>query len=37
MGIEAPAENFKNHVIMGKVFDPSKPKEYVESFAIRKV
>jgi nitrate/nitrite transport system substrate-binding protein len=37
MGIEAPAENYKNHVIMGKVFDPSKPREYVESFAIRKV
>jgi nitrate/nitrite transport system substrate-binding protein len=36
MGLSAPAENYKNHIIMGKVFDPSKPQEYVDSFAIRK-
>ena len=24
------------HTIMGKVFDPAKPKEYLDSFAIRK-
>lgn len=36
MGLEAPAENFKKHTIMGKVFDPAKPQEYVDSFAIKK-
>jgi nitrate/nitrite transport system substrate-binding protein len=24
------------HTIMGRVFDPAKPKEYLDSFAIRK-
>jgi len=37
MGIEVPETNSRQHTIMGKVFDPTKPKEYVESFAIRKV
>ncbi|MEW6446444.1 MAG: ABC transporter substrate-binding protein [Pseudomonadota bacterium] len=36
MGLDAPAENYTQHTIMGKVFDPSKPKEYLESFAIRR-
>ncbi|HEY8946753.1 MAG TPA: CmpA/NrtA family ABC transporter substrate-binding protein [Polyangiaceae bacterium] len=30
---EAPA---KTHVIMGKTFDPAKPREYIDSFPIRK-
>lgn len=35
-GYEAPAETYKKHVIMGKEFDPQKPKEYLASFAIRR-
>jgi len=35
MGIEAPAENYKKHTIMGKEFDPAQPREYLESFSIR--
>lgn len=27
---------YTKHTIMGKVFDPAKPKEYLDSFAIRK-
>ncbi|RAU23295.1 nitrate ABC transporter substrate-binding protein [Paramagnetospirillum kuznetsovii] len=35
-GLAAPNESFKKHVIMGKEFDPSKPKEYIDSFAIKR-
>lgn len=36
IGIEAPKENYTKHTIMGKVFDPKKPDEYLKSFAIRR-
>ncbi len=34
LGIAAPDRDSKSITIMGKVFDPAKPKEYVESFQI---
>jgi len=36
IGLSAPKENYTKHTIMGKVFDPAKPEEYLKSFAIRK-
>ncbi|MCF8041785.1 MAG: ABC transporter substrate-binding protein [Desulfarculaceae bacterium] len=35
-GYQAPAENYKKHVIMGKTFDPNQPEAYIKSFAIRR-
>lgn len=34
-GYEAPSETYKKHTIMGKEFDPMKPEEYINSFAIK--
>jgi len=36
MGLSAPDSNYENHTIMGKVFDPSQPKAYLDSFSIRR-
>ncbi len=36
-GYEAPNTTYKKHYIMGKEFDPSKPEEYVNSFAIKAI
>ncbi len=36
MGHTPPSSSYKKHTIMGKVFDPDKPEEYLSSFAIRK-
>lgn len=36
-GLVAPTSNTKSITVMGKVFDSSKPKEYLDSFAIKKV
>lgn len=36
IGFKEPASNYTKHTIMGKVFDPAKPEEYLNSFAIRK-
>jgi nitrate/nitrite transport system substrate-binding protein len=36
MGLTPPETTYKSYTIMGKTFDPKKPKEYVESFAIRR-
>ncbi len=36
LGMKAPASNYAKHTIMGKVFDPAKPEEYLRSFKIRK-
>ena len=35
LGYDAPTDNYKSHMIMGKTFDPAKPEAYVESFAIK--
>ncbi len=37
VGLTPPATTSKSFVVMGKTFDPSKPDEYVKSFAIRRV
>ncbi len=34
LGYDAPDVTYKSHTIMGKTFDPAKPEEYVQSFAI---
>ncbi len=36
MGQTAPDTTYQNYEIMGKTFDPEKPEEYVESFAIKR-
>ncbi|MFM9846065.1 MAG: CmpA/NrtA family ABC transporter substrate-binding protein [Hyphomicrobiaceae bacterium] len=35
-GLTPPATTTKTFVIMGKTFDPEKPAEYIESFAIKR-
>ena len=35
-GLVAPETVSKSFVVMGKIFDPAKPKEYLDSFAIRR-
>jgi nitrate/nitrite transport system substrate-binding protein len=35
-GYAPPSQTYKNHVIMGKTFDPNKPEEYIQSFAIKR-
>ena len=35
-GLTPPAASTKTFSVMGKVFDPAKPDEYVKSFAIRR-
>ena len=37
MGLTPPAATSKTFSVMGKAFDPSKPEDYVKSFAIRKI
>jgi nitrate/nitrite transport system substrate-binding protein len=36
LGLTPPASGSKTIVVMGKAFDPSKPEDYVNSFAIRR-
>ena len=36
MGLTPPATTMKSFSVMGKVFDPAKPAEYVSSFAIKR-
>lgn len=36
VGLSPPAATTKSFVVMGKTFDPSKPEEYINSFAIKK-
>jgi nitrate/nitrite transport system substrate-binding protein len=36
MGLTPPETSYKSYTIMGKPFDPKQPKEYVESFAIKR-
>ncbi len=36
VGLSPPASTSKSFIVMGKTFDPSKPEEYIKSFAIKK-
>jgi nitrate/nitrite transport system substrate-binding protein len=36
VGLTPPATTSKSFAVMGKTFDPSKPEDYIASFAIRK-
>jgi nitrate/nitrite transport system substrate-binding protein len=36
LGYSPPAETYREHVIMGKPFEASRAREYVESFPIKK-
>jgi nitrate/nitrite transport system substrate-binding protein len=36
VGLTPPAATSKTFVVMGKTFDPAKPEEYVQSFAIKR-
>lgn len=36
LGYQPPGESYRTHVIMGKPFDPHQPREYIESFPIRR-
>jgi nitrate/nitrite transport system substrate-binding protein len=36
MGLTPPASPYKSFTVMGKTFDPTKPEEYVQSFAIKR-
>ena len=36
MGLAPPADAYKSFTVMGKTFDPGKPDDYVNSFAIKK-
>jgi nitrate/nitrite transport system substrate-binding protein len=36
LGLTPPKENYTKHTIMGKVFDPAKPEDYLKSFKIRR-
>ncbi len=35
-GAQPPSKTYTTHTIMGKTFDPSKPEEYLKSFAIKR-
>jgi len=37
VGLTPPESTTKSFTIMGKTFDPAKPEEYVQSFAIKRV
>ena len=36
MGATPPASSTKTFVVMGKTFDPAKPEEYLNSFAMKR-
>ena len=36
MGYKAPESTYAKYTIMGKEFDPTKPEQYVDSFAIKR-
>jgi nitrate/nitrite transport system substrate-binding protein len=36
MGLSPPASAYKSFTVMGKVFDPAKPDDYLKTFAIKK-
>jgi len=36
MGLSPPASAYKSFTVMGKIFDPAKPNDYLKTFAIKK-
>jgi len=36
LGYTPPTTTYAKYTVMGKVFDPAKPEEYVKSFAIKR-
>ena len=36
VGLTPPTTTSKTFSVMGKIFDPAKPEEYIKSFAIKK-
>ncbi|MDD3447078.1 MAG: CmpA/NrtA family ABC transporter substrate-binding protein [Zavarzinia sp.] len=36
LGVPVPDKTYESYTIMGKTFDPDKPEEYVQSFAIKR-
>jgi nitrate/nitrite transport system substrate-binding protein len=36
VGLTPPTATTKSFSVMGKVFDPAKPEDYVKSFAIKR-
>jgi nitrate/nitrite transport system substrate-binding protein len=36
VGLMPPTSTSKSFVVMGKTFDPSKPEDYIKSFAIKR-
>jgi nitrate/nitrite transport system substrate-binding protein len=36
VGLTPPQSTYKSFSLMGRAFDPMKPREYVESFPIRR-
>jgi nitrate/nitrite transport system substrate-binding protein len=37
IGFAAPPSSMIKHTVLGKVFDPTAPQAYVDSFAIKKI
>ncbi len=37
MGLSVPEDGMRAHIVLGKTFDPAKPDEYLDSFAIKRV
>ncbi len=37
VGLKPPSGTSKTFVVMGKTFDPAKPEDYIDSFAIKRV
>jgi nitrate/nitrite transport system substrate-binding protein len=36
VGLTPPSDVAKTFVVMGKTFDPTKPEDYIKSFAIKR-
>jgi nitrate/nitrite transport system substrate-binding protein len=36
VGLTPPTATTKSFAVMGKTFDPSKPEDYIKSFAIKR-
>ncbi|WP_374631833.1 CmpA/NrtA family ABC transporter substrate-binding protein [Ferrovibrio sp.] len=37
VGLAPPTSTYSSFKVMGKTFDPAKPKEYIDSFAIKRI